>query len=153
MIEPLLARYAYVLVFLLVAIGLYGLLDRNLIKKLIGLHVFQTAIFLFFIVVAYRTGGNPPLVEEGAPFVNPLPHVVILTAIVVGVSLAALSLGLVVLLYASYGTIREDEIRALIDEEAADHGTAPGGPPPGDAAGGSTRDGGTNDRSPEEGAS
>lgn len=125
MIELLSTRYPYLVVIVLVSTGLYGLLRRNLIKKVIGLNVFQTGIFLFFIVVSYRSGGNPPLASAGRPFVNPLPHVLILTAIVVGVSVTAVSLALIVLLHTNYGTIEEHEIRAAVDADSAADWAAP----------------------------
>ncbi|WP_435067108.1 sodium:proton antiporter [Haloplanus sp. C73] len=119
MIELLATRYTYVVVVALLAIGAYVMIESdNFVKKIIGLNVFQTGIFVFFISAAFRTGGESPVVQSGGgggPFVSPLPHVLILTAIVVGVSLTAVALGLVIRIYGSYGTINEDtlgEVRA-----------------------------------------
>jgi multicomponent Na+:H+ antiporter subunit C len=104
--------YAHVVYVLLVAIGLFVLVnDENLVKKVVGLNIFQTGVFLFFITSAYRTGGRAPLVTGTGPFVNPLPHVLILTAIVVGVAVTAVALALIVRIYGEYGTLREDIIR------------------------------------------
>jgi multicomponent Na+:H+ antiporter subunit C len=113
--------FAHVVSALLVGIGLFVLVDdENLVKKVVGLNVFQTGVFLFFITSAYRADGRAPLVVGEGPFVNPLPHVLILTAIVVGVSVTAVALALVVRLYETYGTLREDVIRDL--RAAADEG-------------------------------
>jgi multicomponent Na+:H+ antiporter subunit C len=106
--------FAHVVYALLVAVGLFVLVDdENLVKKVVGLNVFQTGVFLFFITSAYRVDGRAPLVVGEGPFVNPLPHVLILTAIVVGVSVTAVALALVVRLYETSGTLREDLIRDL----------------------------------------
>jgi multicomponent Na+:H+ antiporter subunit C len=104
--------YAHVVYVLLVAIGLFVLVnDANLVKKVIGLNIFQTGVFLFFVTSAYRADGRAPLVTESGPFVNPLPHVLILTAIVVGVAVTAVALTLIVRIYGEYGTLREDVLR------------------------------------------
>lgn len=117
MIETLTTRYTYVVAVIVIAIGLYVLLDRNLIKKIVGLNIFQTGVFLFFVTAGYRIGGGPPIASAGGgPYVSPLPHVLILTAIVVGVSVTAVSLGMVFLLYETYGTVQEDELREAIHE-------------------------------------
>jgi multicomponent Na+:H+ antiporter subunit C len=110
MIELLATRYNYVGAVLLVAGGLYLVVgDRNLVKKIIGMNLFQTGIFLFFITSAVVDGGAPPVIADGVQtYVSPLPHVLILTAIVVGVSLTAVALTLVVRIYSEYGTLRED---------------------------------------------
>lgn len=116
MIDVLAARLNYVAVFVVIGIGLYTLIDaNNLIKKVIGLNVFQVGIFLFFITAAYVDGGRPPIVNGAtdAPAVNPLPHVLILTAIVVGVSITALALALIVRIYDEYGTLDEGVIRRM----------------------------------------
>ncbi len=111
-----LARYYYVVFAVLVTVGLYMLIDsRNLVKKVIGLNIFQISAFLFFITAAYREGGEPAVVHEGGgPYVSPLPHVLILTAIVVGVSLTSLALALVVRIYEEYGTLDEENVREVM---------------------------------------
>jgi multicomponent Na+:H+ antiporter subunit C len=104
---------AYVVYALLVGVGLFVLVDADsLVKKVVGLNLFQTGVFLFFITAAFRTGGRAPLVSAAGPYVNPLPHVLILTAIVVGVSVTAVALALVVRLSDAHGTFSEREIRA-----------------------------------------
>ena len=123
--------FAHAVYALLVGVGLFVLVDdENLVKKVVGLNIFQTGVFLFFITSAYRVDGRAPLVVGEGPFVNPLPHVLILTAIVVGVSVTAVALALVVRLYDEYGTLREDVIRAIRAESRreaeAGAGTATG---------------------------
>ncbi len=117
MIETLASHYNYYAAVILMGVGLYVLVDSpNLVKKVIGMNVFQTGIFLFFITAAFVEGAAPPVVAEGGgggPFVSPLPHVLILTAIVVGVSLTAVALALVVRIYATYGTLDEEVLRQL----------------------------------------
>ena len=106
--------FAHAVYALLVGVGLFVLVDdENLVKKVVGLNVLQTGVFLFFITSAYRVDGRAPLLVGEGPFVNPLPHVLVLTAIVVGVSVTAVALALVVRLYDEYGTLREDVIREL----------------------------------------
>jgi multicomponent Na+:H+ antiporter subunit C len=106
-------------IFLMVG-GLYILIARgNLLKKLIGLAVFQTSVYLLYIAPAKIVGGTAPIIAEGfATYSNPLPHVLILTAIVVGVATLALGLALVVRIREAYGSIEEDEI--LRKDEADD---------------------------------
>lgn len=100
-----------VTIFLMVA-GLYIVIARgNLIKKLIGLGIFQTSVYLLYIGPGKILGGTAPIVAEGfIVYSNPLPHVLILTAIVVGVATLALGLAIVVRIHEAYGTIEEDEI-------------------------------------------
>ena len=115
-IDLLLSRLNYVAVFLLIGIGLYVPVDaENLIKKVIGLNIFQVGIFLFFITAAFVEGGSPPIVngDGGATAVSPLPHVLILTAIVVGVSITALALALIVRIYDEYGSLDEGAIQRM----------------------------------------
>ena len=105
---------AHVAYALLVGVGLFVLIDdENLVKKVIGLNVFQTGVFLFFVTSAYRADGAAPVLTGEGPFVNPLPHVLVLTAIVVGVAVSAVALALVVRIYGAYGTLREDVIREV----------------------------------------
>jgi multicomponent Na+:H+ antiporter subunit C len=103
----------WIAVFLLVA-GIYILVARaNLLKKLIGLAILQTSVYLLYIAPAKLLGGTAPIVAAGfTVYSNPLPHVLILTAIVVGVATLALGLALVVRISERYGTIEEDEILA-----------------------------------------
>ncbi len=104
----------YILSFLLLGFGIYMVIgNRNLVKKIIGMNIFQSGIFLFFIVTAYIKGANPPVLKLDPPYVSPLPHVLILTAIVVGVSLTAVALALIVRIYSEYGTLRDDLIQEV----------------------------------------
>jgi multicomponent Na+:H+ antiporter subunit C len=117
-IDLLVTRSYYLVSFLLLGVGTYMLIgNTNLVKKVIGMNVFQTGIFLFFIVTAFVEGASPPLLTAPEPYVSPLPHVLILTAIVVGVSLTAVALGLVVRIYGAYGTLDETTIQELIADE------------------------------------
>ena len=114
MIELLASRYAYALMFVLLGIGLYMMIaNENLVKKVIGVNLFQTAIFLFFVATAYVEDGTAPVVPADDPVASPLPHVIVLTAIVVGVALTAVGLALIVRIYAEYGTLREDTLREV----------------------------------------
>ena len=113
-----LGNFNYVIAITLAMIGFYVLIERgNLIKKLVGLNVFQTSVFLLYISMGKIEGGTPPIHYDGvAPFSNPLPHVLILTAIVVAVATLSVGLALVIRIREAYGTIEEDEIRALDDQ-------------------------------------
>ncbi|MGB2842039.1 MAG: cation:proton antiporter subunit C [Halobacteriota archaeon] len=116
LIAEIFAKYNYWVSIVLMLIGFYAMIAKgNLIKKVIGLNIFQTAIFLFFISLADIRGGTEPIVSEeiirmGYVYVNPLPHVLILTAIVVAVATTAVALALVIRMYEEYGTIEEEEI-------------------------------------------
>ena len=114
-----LGLYNYWIVVVLMMVGFYIVIAQgNLFKKLVGLNIFQTSVFIFFISLAYLEGGTAPVAIEGVTeYSNPLPHVLILTAIVVGVALTAMGLALVVRIHEAYGTIEEDEIHKQ-DEEA-----------------------------------
>ncbi|MGJ3258897.1 MAG: cation:proton antiporter subunit C [Rhodospirillales bacterium] len=103
----------YWIVFLLMMIGLYIVIaHENLVKKIVGLNVFQVSVFVFYISMAKIKGGTAPILADGIEvFSNPLPHVLILTAIVVGVATTALGLALVVRVQESFGTIEDDEVR------------------------------------------
>ena len=99
----------------LMMVGFYILISQgNLIKKLVGLNLFQTSVFILYISMGKVRGGTAPILTEGDPvYSNPLPHVLILTAIVVGVATLALGLSLVVRIHETYGTVEEDEIHNL----------------------------------------
>ena len=114
-----LAHYNYWIVIVLMMAGFYIVISRgNLVKKIVGLNVFQTSVFVLYISMGKVTGGTAPIIAEGiTTYSNPLPHVLILTAIVVGVATSALGLALVVRIREAYGTIEEDEIDHQ-DEEA-----------------------------------
>ena len=114
MIDIILGHYNYWIVIFLMMAGFYTVISRgNLIKKIAGINIFQTSVFLLYISIVYVSGGTPPIIAEGyTSYSNPLPHVLILTAIVVGVSTTALGLALVIRIKEAYGTIEEDEIHA-----------------------------------------
>lgn len=108
-------RFNYWAVIVLMMSGFYVVVSRgNLIKKIIGLNLFQVSVFMLYISMGKVTGGTAPILT-GKPeiFSNPLPHVLILTAIVVGVATTALGLALAVRIFEAYGTIEEDEILAI----------------------------------------
>jgi multicomponent Na+:H+ antiporter subunit C len=117
----LFSHFSYILTIVLMMAGLFIVIARgNLIKKLVGLGVFQTSVYILYIAPGKVLGGTAPIVSEAyRVYSNPLPHVLILTAIVVGVATLALGLALVVRLREAYGTIEEDEIVAL-DASAKD---------------------------------
>lgn len=122
MYELLTTRHAYVAFAVLLCIGLYMMIaNENLVKKIIGLNMFQTAIFLFFIAAAYVHGGRVPIIPKGATqgdlYVSPLPHVIVLTAIVVGVSLTAVGLALCIRIHDEYGTLRTGTLREIMRED------------------------------------
>lgn len=106
------AHYAYWATIFLMMAGMYIVIARgNLMKKLIGLATLQTSVYLLYIAPGKLLGGTAPIVAEGfALYSNPLPHVLILTAIVVGVATLALGLAIVVRIGEAYGSIEEDEI-------------------------------------------
>jgi len=125
-IAKVLAKYNYWVFIILMLIGFYGIIAKhNLIKKIIGLNIFQTAIFLYFISLGAVKGGTAPIVSEemvqkGYPYANPLPHVLILTAIVVSVATTAVALSLIIRLYQEYGTIEEGEIIQQLNKKELD---------------------------------
>jgi multicomponent Na+:H+ antiporter subunit C len=118
------AEFNYWIYVTLMMIGFYAMIaKKNLIKKVIGANIFQTAIFLFYISLAEVEGGTAPILLEGhggsdaaavheVIYVNPMPHVLILTAIVVAVSTTAVALALIIKIYQEYGSIEEDVILA-----------------------------------------
>jgi multicomponent Na+:H+ antiporter subunit C len=109
----LLGLYNYWVVIVLMMIGFYIVIAHgNLIKKVVGLSIFQTSVFIFYISMAKVDGGTAPILDEGIElYSNPLPHVLILTAIVVGIATTALALALAVRINESYGSIEEEEIQ------------------------------------------
>lgn len=103
----------WIAMFLLMT-GVYIVIARgNLVKKLVGLSIFQTSVYLIYISPGKIIGGTAPILDPRFTiYSNPLPHVLILTAIVVGVATLALGLALVVRINEAYGTIEEDEVHA-----------------------------------------
>ena len=123
--DVIIAKYNYWIYILLMMIGLYAMIGKkNLIKKIIGMNIFQTAIILFYVSTGAKRDATIPIVEHGgapghdaaataldvAAFVNPLPHVLMLTAIVVSVATLGVALAIVLRIYRRYGTLEEDEI-------------------------------------------
>jgi len=105
--------YNYWVVVVLMMVGFYIVIAHgNLIKKIVGLSIFQTSVFIFYISMAKVDGGTAPILAEGIKqYSNPLPHVLILTAIVVGIATTALGLALAVRIKEAYGSIEEEEIQ------------------------------------------
>ena len=112
MLEIILERFSYIPIIILMMTGLYVVIATgNLVKRLVGLSLFQTSVFLLYISMGKVKGGTAPIVAgENTVYSNPLPHVLILTAIVVGVATTAVGLALVVRIKEAYGSIEEDEI-------------------------------------------
>lgn len=107
----------------LLLIGLHGMLARpNLMRKLMAMNVFQVAVILFYLTLAEKTGATAPVLLHGAhgaaaaDYVNPLPHALMLTAIVVGVSVTGVGLALLVAIHRRWGTIDESELLARMRE-------------------------------------
>ena len=113
----LLGYYNYWVFGVLLMIGMYAVMSRpNLIKKLLGMAIFQSAVFLLYISMDKIEGGTAPIFRENVPdaiYANPLPQVLILTAIVVGIATLALGLAFVVRVHEEYGTIEEDDIMSI----------------------------------------
>jgi len=113
----ILGYYNYWVFAVLLMIGMYAVMSRpNLIKKLLGMSIFQSAVFLLYITMDKVDGGTAPILREGIAdmvYSNPVPQVLILTAIVVGIATLALGLAIIVRIHEEYGTIEEGEIRRL----------------------------------------
>lgn len=117
MLDFLFGHYAYWFTIILLSIGLYGMLfKKNLIKKTIGLAILQAAIILFFVSVASKVDATVPVydssipVEQVANYMNPLPHTLMLTAIVVGVATLGVAFTLLIAIYNRYQTLDEQEL-------------------------------------------
>jgi multicomponent Na+:H+ antiporter subunit C len=128
-IEFIIAKYNYWIYVLLMMIGLYGMLAKNnLFKKIIGMSIFQTGIIVFFVSTGAKKGATIPIIEHGhghdvaaqavnaLHYVNPLPHVLMLTAIVVAVSTLGVALAVILGVHRQYGTVEEDEILEKIHD-------------------------------------
>ncbi|HLS27943.1 MAG TPA: cation:proton antiporter subunit C [Opitutales bacterium] len=109
--------YAYWMIVVILIIGLYGMLmKRNLVKKLIGMILFQTGVILFFVTAAFKWGGSVPVVNadsppaEAANYLNPLPHTLMLTAIVVGVAITGVAFAMLIMIYRNFETLDEPEL-------------------------------------------
>ncbi len=128
MLETIAPHYNYIITIFLMVSGLYIVIARsNMVKKLVGLSLFQTSVYLLYISPAKIIGGTAPILDDRyTVYSNPLPHVLILTAIVVGVGTLALGLALTARIYEAYGTIEEDEILEAPPEETANTKTVEG---------------------------
>jgi multicomponent Na+:H+ antiporter subunit C len=131
-IQTVIGKYNYWIYITLMMIGFYAIIVKNnLVKKIIGVNIFQTAIILFYVSIGAKRGGTIPILQhahgEGgagaatqvvnaAEYINPLPHVLMLTAIVVSVATLGVALSLAILIYKRYKTLEEDEILARIRE-------------------------------------
>ncbi|WP_375549590.1 cation:proton antiporter subunit C [Oceanicaulis alexandrii] len=121
MLEMVAERFNYAVIIVLMMVGLYAVIATgNLVKRLVGLSIFQTSVFLLYISISKVFGGAPPIfdykdmaydrLDPNAVYSNPLPHVLILTAIVVGVATLSVGLALVVRIREAYGSIEDDTI-------------------------------------------
>lgn len=121
--ELIVAKYNYWIYILLMVIGLYAMIAKNnLYKKIIGMSIFQTAIIVFYVSIGAKKGATIPIIEHGhnghgaeqiidvMHYVNPLPHVLMLTAIVVGVGTLGVALAICLGIYKKYSTVEEDQI-------------------------------------------
>ncbi|MGR3291406.1 MAG: cation:proton antiporter subunit C [Paracoccaceae bacterium] len=136
--EFIIGHLNYWLFTLLMMTGLYIVVAKgNLVKKIVGLNIFQTAVFMFYISLGKVTGGTAPIfpiemeIDPDVVYSNPLPHVLILTAIVVGISTTSLGLALIVRIREEFGTIEEEDLLEietnLVRAENREHGQSMGG--------------------------
>ena len=127
LLEILISRANYWVYIILMMIGLYGIIAKNnLVKKIIGMNILQTAVILFFISVGAKRDATIPIIEHGhdsahtaistVHYINPLPHVLMLTAIVVAVATLGVALALVIRIHQRYHTLEENEILERIRE-------------------------------------
>ncbi|MBN1843315.1 MAG: cation:proton antiporter subunit C [Deltaproteobacteria bacterium] len=133
LLQTIVAKYNYWIYITLMMIGLYAMIAKNnLVKKIVGMNIFQTAIILFYVSIGVKKGGTIPILEHGhgehghgaashlvqaVDYINPLPHVLMLTAIVVGVATLGVALALAIRIYNQHNTLEEDEILAQIREK------------------------------------
>ena len=120
MTDQILGQWNYYLVIILMMIGFYGVIARgNMVKKIVGLNIFQTSVFMLYISMGKVAEGSAPILtgDPTTVYSNPLPHVLILTAIVVGVSTTAVGYALIIRIQESFGTIEDDDIIAQLDDE------------------------------------
>jgi len=125
----IISKYNYWGYVVLMMVGLYAMIvKRNLVKKIIGMSILQTAIIFFYVSIGAKKGASIPIVMHGHPgeshavhaadYINPLPHVLMLTAIVVAVATLGVALALVLKVYRHYGTLEEDEICEQLKNQA-----------------------------------
>jgi multicomponent Na+:H+ antiporter subunit C len=126
MLELIAERYIYLFVIALLCLGLFTIFtERHLVKKLVGLIIFQTAVFVFFIEGSVREGGDVPIIDprlgsDPQAYVNPLPHLLILTALVVGVAVIGVALALIVVIQRAYNTLDDLTLSGQIDRSVTD---------------------------------
>ncbi len=130
----ILSKVNYWMCIALMAVGLYAMISKkNLVKKIIGMNIFQTAVILLFISIGAKKGATLPIIQHdtghlnhaihAADYINPLPHVLMLTAIVVAVSTLGVALALTIRIYQNYGTLDESEILAQLQNESLEERT------------------------------
>ena len=132
LISTIIAKYNYWVYITLMMIGLYAMIAKNnLVKKIVGMNIFQTAIILFYVSIGAKKGATIPIIEHAhgnahgadsamvhaVDYINPLPHVLMLTAIVVAVATLGVALALAIRVYNRYQTLEEDEILTRIREK------------------------------------
>jgi len=122
-LDSFLGHYAYYTTTALMAVGMWGMLVKNnLVKKLIGMSIFQSAVILFFVAGASKHGATVPILEEtlgledASLYANPLPHTLMLTAIVVSVATTGVALAILQAIYKRHGTLEEDEVMERMQE-------------------------------------
>jgi multicomponent Na+:H+ antiporter subunit C len=123
LLDAFLGQWNYFLVILLMMIGFYAVIARgNMVKKMVGLNIFQTSVFMLYISMGKISEGTAPILTGDAATVysNPLPHVLILTAIVVGVATTAVGYALIIRIQESFDTIEDDDIILLMEDETED---------------------------------
>ncbi|RPJ15581.1 MAG: NADH-quinone oxidoreductase subunit J [Desulfobacteraceae bacterium] len=127
LLSLIIAKYNYWLYVILMMIGLYAMIAKNnLIKKIVGMNIFQTAIILFYVSIGYKTNATIPIIKSAdtghgmvvraADYINPLTSCLMLTAIVVSVATFGFAMALTVRIYRRYQTLEEDELRMRLSE-------------------------------------
>ena len=126
LISVIVSKYNYWIYISLMMIGLYAMIVKNnLVKKIIGMNILQTSIILFYVSIGAKKGATLPIIAHGhnggshavhaVDFINPLPHVLMLTAIVVAVATLGVALALALRIHSQYQTLEEDEIYSQIE--------------------------------------
>ena len=125
MLDFIMGHYAYWFVVVLLLLGIYGMvMKKNLVKKVIGMSIFQVAVILFFVASASKWNATVPILEHGAhsadvvSYINPLPHTLMLTAIVVGVATSGVAFALIIRIYRSYRTLEETTLMKNLSDDA-----------------------------------
>lgn len=129
MLDYVISKYNFWIYIILMMIGLYAMIGKkNLVKKLIGMNIFQSAIILFYVSIGVKAGATVPILSghghgheaiDAASYINPLPHVLMLTAIVVSIATTGIALATLILIYRKYNTLEEDEILKIRKETGA----------------------------------